>query len=231
MVAPVVAAAGIGAIGSLVGGVAGGKGAKKARKAAARSQREQIAAVDRNRNFQYSLNAPTIGTANQADSTIAGLLQIGGDPAASAQAYDRFKSSTGYTTRLNEGLGATNNSYFAGGLGQSGANLKALTRYGQDYASNEYGKYMGYLGGVSATGQNARGLVAGVGNNATNQFMSASQTGAAGQIAAINAGTANTQNMIQNLANTGAWYMANRSSYQPPSTYRIPAYTQVPVGG
>lgn len=229
MVAPNVAAAGISAVGSLVGGIAGGKGAKKAGKAAARSQREQIAALERNRGLQYSLNAPTIGQGGAADNAIAGLLRIGGDPAASERAYDQFKASTGYSTRLNEGLGSTNNSYFAGGLGQSGANLKALTRFGQDYASNEFGKYMGYLGGVSATGQGARSLVAGVGNNATNQFMNASQTGSAGQIAAINAGTANTQNMIQNLANTGAWYMANRSSYRPPTTYVPPPY--YPGGG
>lgn len=44
----------------------------------------------------------------------------------------------GYQFRLNEGTKATNNALIAAGYNGSGAQGKALTRYAQDYASNEY---------------------------------------------------------------------------------------------
>lgn len=46
----------------------------------------------------------------------------------------------GYQARLNEGLKAVQGSAAARGLGNSGAAMKQLSRYGQDYASNEYSK-------------------------------------------------------------------------------------------
>jgi hypothetical protein len=49
-----------------------------------------------------------------------------------------FVKDPGYDWRLNEGYNALNSSAAARGGLQSGAALKAATRYGQDYASNEY---------------------------------------------------------------------------------------------
>ena len=46
----------------------------------------------------------------------------------------------GYQFRFNEGMKALERSAAAHGNLQSGATLKALTRYSQDYASNEFGK-------------------------------------------------------------------------------------------
>lgn len=46
----------------------------------------------------------------------------------------------GYQARMAEGLKAVQGSAAARGLGNSGAALKSLSRYGQDYASNEYSK-------------------------------------------------------------------------------------------
>jgi hypothetical protein len=51
---------------------------------------------------------------------------------------DDFVKDPGYDWRLNEGYNALNSSAAARGGLQSGAALKAATRYGQDYASNEY---------------------------------------------------------------------------------------------
>lgn len=44
----------------------------------------------------------------------------------------------GYAFRLAEGNKALTNAAAARGMGNSGATLKALTRFGQDFASNEY---------------------------------------------------------------------------------------------
>lgn len=49
-----------------------------------------------------------------------------------------FQGDPGYQFRLSEGEKAINNAASARGMGNSGATLKALTRFGQDFASNEY---------------------------------------------------------------------------------------------
>lgn len=205
--------AALSAAGSIIGGITGGKGAKKAAKIQAQAQREQQAAILANRDYQYSLNAPAINTGNAANDRIAALLNLGGDTAGAQAGFDAFRDSTGYNFRLNQGLGAINGRAFAGGTGQSGANLKALTQFGQNIGSAEFGNYISQLGGLNAGGANARALVAGVGGTSTGQFVNANQVGAAGQIGAVNAGTANTQQLLQNLINSANYSLG--SSYKP----------------
>lgn len=53
---------------------------------------------------------------------------------------DNWQQDPGYQFRLNEGMKAINSSAAARGMANSGATAKALTRYGQDYASSEYDK-------------------------------------------------------------------------------------------
>lgn len=204
MVAPMVVAAGISAAGSILGGVAGGKGAKKQARIAQQTQQQGIAAAERNRDYQYGLNAPTIAAGGQAEGTIAALLGLGGNTAAAQQAFDTYRGSTGYQFRLGEGLSAVNNRAFAGGAGQSGATLKALLERGQNIASSEFGNYLGQLGGLQAAGANARGLVAGVGTNSANQMIGSINLGGQMQTNANAAQTANTQQLIQNLINSAS---------------------------
>lgn len=211
MVAPVVAAAGISAVGSLLGGLFGGGGSKKAARIQQQTSREQIASIDRNRDFQYGLNTPTIERGGRAEGTIAALLGLGGDTGAADRAFADYRGSTAYTSRLAEGLGAVNNRSFAGGAGMSGANLKALQDRGHMMMGSEFDRYLAQLGGLGASGSNARGLVAGVGNNAVNQFMTASQRDADVRGEAARASGSNTQAMIQNLINAGLY--AYGSSY------------------
>jgi len=77
MVAPLVAAAGISAAGSLLGGLFGSSGAKKAAQAQLKATREQIAATERNRDYQYKLSAPTIDQGDRAGELFAGFLGAG----------------------------------------------------------------------------------------------------------------------------------------------------------
>ena len=51
---------------------------------------------------------------------------------------ERFKADPGYGFRLKEGLRAIENSALASGMGQSGATLRGLTRYGQELGSDEF---------------------------------------------------------------------------------------------
>jgi hypothetical protein len=88
-------------------------------------------------------------------------------PTAQA-AYDQFKNYTGYQYRLNEGQNAINSGYAAKGTLQSGAAMLALQKHGQDYASGEFGNYMGYLTGQQQLGPGAANALGGVGTNYAN---------------------------------------------------------------
>lgn len=98
----------------------------------------------------------------QAGQTALSQLQNPG------QFLNNFQGDPGYAFRLNEGLKSVNASAAARGNRNSGATLKALTRYGQDYASNEYN---------NAYNRNFNRLssLAGFGSNANSQNNQSSQ--------------------------------------------------------
>lgn len=87
MVAPAIAAAGISAGASLLGGVLGSSSAKKAAKYQLQATREQIAAANQNRAYQYDLNAPTIEAGNRATNLFSGFLGAGTSPIVDWEAY------------------------------------------------------------------------------------------------------------------------------------------------
>lgn len=117
------------------------------------------------------------------------------------QAFDIFRNSTGYQFRLGQGMDAINSGYAANGLLQSGAAQKALQRYGQDYASNEFGNYLGYLSNQQGVGLSGASALAGVGQNYVNNVSSNNNSaGSAAANAAIAKGNA-TANMWGGIAN------------------------------
>jgi hypothetical protein len=87
-----------------------------------------------------------------------------------------LENEPGYQFRLNQGTKALDRSAAAKGNLYSGGTLKAAQRYGQDYASNEYGnaynrdlqnrqsKY-NFLAGISGVGQTATSQVGQIGAN------------------------------------------------------------------
>lgn len=223
---PVLIAGGIAAAGALGSAAIASSASSRNASTIANSQQSQIAAANANRDYQYNLNAPTIAHGGAADDRISALLNLGGDPAAAQAGFDAYRGSTGYDFRQSQGLNAINQHGFAGGTGQSGATLKAGMQFNQNIASDEFLKYLQEVGGVSAQGANARGLVAGVGNNATNQLINASQTGTNLQVGNTNTGAANQENLIQNLVNAGGFAFGSsygsKTSAPPPPSYKLP---------
>jgi len=91
---------------------------------------------------------------------------------AARAAFDQFRNSTGYQFRLGEGMDAVNSGYAGAGTLKSGAAMKAINEYGQNFASNEFGNYFNMLGGQANKGLTAASAQAGVstslGNNLAN---------------------------------------------------------------
>lgn len=122
----------------------------------------------------------------------------------------------GYQFGLSEGNKAIDRAAAAGGRYDSGATLKALTRFGEDYAGTKYDAAnardlgnrnftLGALTGQQSTGANAAAGTAGIGANATNAANSyltggadASAAGLVGAANAANSGVGNYLNYQNN---------------------------------
>jgi hypothetical protein len=156
----------------------------------------------------------------------------GGAPTGGAQsAFQNYLNSTGYQFRLGEGSKALNTNWAARGLLNSGAAAKAALKYGQDYASNEFGNYMGYLSGQQNVGLSAGGALAGVGTGYANSVSANNNA-----LASVQANSALAQGQsTANLYGTAAGALgqiggALISSYGSPSG-GIPRNTYGIVGG
>jgi hypothetical protein len=223
VVAPLIAAAGIGAAASLFSGITGGKGAKKAAKIAAQS-----AAADRAQALQiYNTNmgyaSPFVDRGNAAGSQINALLGLGGDTKGAQDALAAYKASTGYAGRLAEGYGAINTGYAAKGVLESGAAQKALLTYGQQQASGEFANYLGQLSGQQGAGLNALGAVTGAGNAYASQVSAANNSQASAQANAALYGAQAQQNALAGIANTAGQYFGQKHYDDQLQKYGMPS--------
>lgn len=170
-------------VGSVAGGVAAGKGAAKAAAIQQQTSREQMQFAQNMYDKTAATYAPDITYGNRASDAISNLLGIGnGGTAAATQAQqDAFKNwrdSTGYQFNLNQGLNAINSNAYAQGAGNSGATMKALQDRGNQVADTYFGNYLSQLGGQQAVGMQAKGAMAGQGNNLVNAQQVSSQKAA-----------------------------------------------------
>lgn len=100
------------------------------------------------------------------------------------KADEALIKSPGYQFRLGEGEKGINRAAAAGGSRYSGATLKALQRYGQDFASNEFGNHVNRIFTLSGQGQTgvsqaggASGTLANASQNAANNTGNAIMAG------------------------------------------------------
>lgn len=99
------------------------------------------------------------------DKQIVGMRRIPGTPGTPTDAltreerqdaaFDRFETSPGYEFRLEEGINALDKSAAARGRLNSGAQGRALVRYGEGLAASEYADYWNRLAGLAGVGQQA----------------------------------------------------------------------------
>lgn len=105
--------------------------------------------------------------------------------------YGGFYASPGYQFRLDEGTRALDRSAASRGLLLSGAQNKAITRYGQGVASEEFGNYANALRNIAGLGQVSNQSVAGSAGqyaaNAGNAMANAGMARASGYLGMGNA--------------------------------------------
>lgn len=150
---------------------------------------------------------------------------------------------------LDEGTKGINRQQAATGNLLSGATLKALTKYGNDYASTKAGdaynrfnnnkqQTFNMLSGISGTGQVANGQVGSAGQNMANN-VSQNQIGmgnaraasAIGSANALTGGIAQGYNMYQNNQMMNALANRNSSSYGYGTQRNLGGYDAAANGG
>jgi hypothetical protein len=118
-----------------------------------------------------------------------------------------FQADPGYAFRLGEGEKAINRGAAARGGYDSGSTLKALTRYGQDYANNEYGDWWNRQAGLAGVGQTATNALGQLGENTVKQ-QAGNITGAGNARASGYMGNSMAWNNA--LGDTLNWYNQSR---------------------
>lgn len=126
------------------------------------------------------------GMINATGNTMGQMPTQTGQTATQAQnaAFDNFRNSTGYQFRLGEGLDAVGSAYAGIGGLQSGAAMRGITDYGQNFASNEFGNYINALGNQQAVGAGGASALAGVGQNFAGTVIGSNNQNTQNQMAA-----------------------------------------------
>lgn len=104
-----------------------------------------------------------LGTGATAGTQIADMLGLNGGGAQDA-GFQKWKDSTGYQFGLNQGMQSITGNAATVGTLNSGPTLKALNKFGQDYANTQYGNYVNQLQGLLGSGIQGAGALAGAGN-------------------------------------------------------------------
>jgi len=136
----------------------------------------------------------------------AGMRALGGMESGDFQrdfTMNDFQKDPGYDFRMQEGQKALERSAAARGGLQSGATMKALSRYGQDFASNEYSNAYNRFNSDRDRRFNRLASLAGLGQTANSQVMQAGQN-AANQIGQNTVGAANAIGASQ-IAQSNIW--------------------------
>jgi hypothetical protein len=171
----------------------------------------------------YGYQGEPVNGANGAYVQQTGPAQApqgGQTPAqAAANAYELFKQSTGYQTRFSEGNRSLAANYFGGGVGQSGAAIKAALKYGQNFASNEFGNWLGALGNQQGVGFSAASANAGVSQGFADRLSEISQNNANATASAAALKANNNNAFFGSLAGIAGQTAGALSSYRPPYNY------------
>lgn len=142
-------------------------------------------------------------------------FQTGGSSGGVAD-YGGFEASPGYQFRMDEGQKAIERSQASRGLFNSGASVKALTRFAQGTASEEFEKYANALRSMAGIGQTATNATQQAGANAAGGISRAyTDAGNARASSYANVG-ASVNNGISNVM--GA-YLMNQGNAAPKLPY------------
>lgn len=192
--------------GAVIGAVASNKAAKTQAAATASANNEAAREYDQTRQDQLDQlaqqradQAPWLSAGKNALAQLAAGTGAGGSLIKPFSLSD-FQADPGYGFRISEGEKGIQRAASAHGGLYSGATLKALARFNQNTASDEYGNAYNRYNSDQSNQFNRLASIAGLGQTATNQVGQAGQS-AYGTIASAGANASN--NISQNMIGAG----------------------------
>lgn len=221
---PVIIAAGIGAAATGIGAAVSSSATKKASDAATQAAAANTQLQTDIYNKNTALIQPTVDQGKVAAERENALLGLSGDPEAAAKAFADWRGSTGYDFALNEGLNAITSSSATRGMLDSGATLKAITRFGQGVADQSFASYLGNIDNIAGRGVNAIGSLTGTGQTYANA-VSTNNTNAAGAVGTAALTNASSINALLNSFVGGLGANRGQSSYDKAQAPAINAMT------
>lgn len=133
-----------------------------------------------------------------------------GIPVPGATGPSTFKSAfaetPGYQFQLEEGQKAIERSRAAKGVLGSGGTLKALQRYGQGLASQEYGGYLNRLASAAGIGQAATTTTGQFGASAAGELARAAETEGAARASGYLGQAQAAQQAVSGIQGLGGYY-------------------------
>jgi hypothetical protein len=230
--------------GSILGGLMGSSSAKKAAEAQAAAAREALALQKRMYEETTARNQPFYASGVGANNRLATLLGTSGNAGDADYgsmsrnfSMDDYLNNQdpGYQFQLTQGMNALNAQNAATGGSQSGASMKAATRYGVDYGSTKYkeafdrfrsnrGDIYSMLSGQGNVGLNAANNTATAGNNyatgggaAIGNIGAANASGYMGSSNAYSNAISNAMNNYNNLSMMNRLFPGQGSTQPMPS--------------
>lgn len=160
---------------------------------------QRRAAADANATQRYMYDTTRADLAPYRDAGTSALSQLVNPDLQRSFTMNDYQQDPGYGLRLSEGMKAINSSAAARGMGNSGATMKALLKYGQDYASNEYNNAYTRFNNDRQMKYNMLSNIAGLGQGANAQQVNSN----------MNLANAMNENMMGAGNATAAAYMSN----------------------
>jgi hypothetical protein len=219
-------------VGSIIGGVIGQQGAQGGGDMAWGAANQGNQQIQNQIKTNRAQSSSWTGSGTSALGKITNLLGLGeltqegnndgiywvkGDNAKGLQtnALADFQTTPGYQFRQEEGTKALDRSAASKGAVRSGAQIKAVTKFGQDIASEEYGNYLSSLFNLAGMGGQAQqstqsansGLAIGGGNMLTQGGIARGSAYASGANALASGIGSATQNLI------GGAYLGRKAGF------------------
>lgn len=202
MVFPLLIAAGLAAAGSVASGIIGANAAKDASNAQVEASKRATSAIESASQKAEGYTAPWLEGGKAAFEQYMGELGLSKTGAGGTPFQSQFTATPDYQFRVNEGEKGVVGNLNRLGMKNSGAALKALTRFREDIAGREYGSYLDRLSGVSSAGQqtaeNTANRTVNSGANIANTLMSEGEARASGYVGSANAITGAIGNFTNN---------------------------------
>jgi len=181
---------------AIVGAVAQGISANRAAKSQRAAAQADINYQRETRDMIMGLNRPFYNSGRNAQNALAYEYGLRGRP----QGYDGFRQTQDYRFGMDQGQKAVQASAAARGGLYSGAAMRDLNQWSQDYASTRRGNYLAGLSGLAGMGLSAANMNSNAAQNSANSIGNSlaamGNASAAGNIGMGNAITGGINNML-----------------------------------